>query len=203
MDIGSQDITLNPRNTKYEPDEDSFPIKISQLKSARWTMIAKENGKTQTIQDDWRTACPSGKAEKAWKGKTMFKIRKQFREQESKATRKVRFNAKPKVIEHEVDCIAYSHIKDRSKPAKVYTTDKCPKSSPEDTKEAIKCAESLQAMVKSMLASKGEMPKGQFVCDHDPVGPHDLCCSISVVKSTEMNHLAFRWYRQRLPGTLE
>ena len=121
---------VEPRNTKFEPDKDSFPIDVSHLKSTRWTMIALEGGKVKSIQDDWRSACPSSKAERTWKGKTMFKLRKQYRHKESKAEKRVRFNTKPEVIKHEVDCIAYSHIKDRHSPAKVYTTEKCPKSSP-------------------------------------------------------------------------
>ena len=196
---------VEPRNSKFKPDKNSFPVDISHVKSARWTMIALEGGKVKSIQDDWRAACTSSKAEKTWKGKTMFKIRRQYRDEEGTESKKVRFNTKPEVVKHEVDCIAYSHIKDRHKPAKVYTTEKCPKSSPKDTEEAIKCAESLQAMVKSMLASNGELPKCQFVCDHDPIGPHDLCCSkcrqkhgiespsFSMVPSTPARNFGVKW----------
>ena len=112
-------------------------------------MMALEGGKAKSIQDDWRAACPSSKAEKTWKGKTMFKIRKQYRDKESNGQKKVRFNTKPEVIKHEVDCIAYSHIKDRHKPAKVYTTEKCPKSSPEDAEEV--------NQVCRVVASNGEI----------------------------------------------
>ena len=196
---------VEPRNSKFKPDKDSFPVDVSHLKSTRWTMIDLEGGKVKSIQDDWRTACPSSKAAKTWKGKTLFKIRKQYRDKESKAEKRVRFNTKPEVIKHEVDCIAYSHIKDRHSPARVFTTKKCPKSSPKDTEEAIKCAESLQAMVKSMLASEGEKPKCQLVCDHDPIGPHDLCCSkcrqkhgtespsFSMVPSTPARNFGVKW----------
>ena len=196
---------VEPRESMYKPSSDSSPIDPDHLKSARWTMIAEASGKVETIQDDWRSACPSGTVEKAWKGKTMFKVRKQFREQKVVAKGKVRFSMKPKIIEHEVECIAYSHIKDRNKPAKTYTTEECPRSSSQDSEEAVKCAQSLQAMVKSMLMSEGELPKCQFVCDHDPVGPYDLWCnkcrqkhgmespSFSMVPSTPARNFGVKW----------
>ena len=168
---------VEARSQNFEPTHHESPIDPSCLKSTRWTMVATVIGEYQVKEDNWRPACPSGKAEKPWKGKTMFKVCKHFRGQELKTKSKVKFNMKPQVIRHEVEGIAFSHIiKERKKPSKTYTTEKCPKSSVRDSDEAVKCAQSLQAMVKSMLSPNRELPRCQFVCDHDLVGPRDLCC---------------------------
>ena len=199
---------VEPRNERFGPTSHDCPVGLECLKSARWTMIAREKNKFQTCEDNWRTACPSGKAGKTCKGKTMFKVRKQFCQpthQQCPPVSKVSFNTTPQVYTHEVDCIAYSHEKSRSKPSKTYATSKCPRSDVRDTEEAIKCAQSLQAMLKSMLSSSGEMPKCKFVCDHDPVGPHDLCCTkcrlkhggesprFSMVPSTPAKNYGMEW----------
>ena len=199
---------VEPRGGKFEPTCHDCPIGLECLKSTSWTMVAKEKNEFRTREDNWRTACPSGKAGKMWKGKTMFKVRKQFRppaHQQRSSVPTVRFNNTPQVYTHEVECIAYSHEKSRSKPSKTYTTSKCPRSDVRDTEEAIKCAQSLQAMVKSMLSSSGEMPKCKFACDHDPVGPHDLCCTkcrqkhggesprFSMVPSTPARNYGMKW----------
>ena len=140
-------------------------------------MIEKEKNKFQTREDKWRTAWQSREGmERENRVRSLQAILSACSSRVSSVP-KVRFNDTPQVYTHEVERIAYSHEKSHKKPCKAYTTSKCPRPDFRDTEEAIKGAQSLQAMVKSMLLSSAERPKCQFICDHDPVGPHDLCCT--------------------------
>ena len=86
---------------------------------------------------------------------------------------KVSFGRKVKTRTFQVedDMFRHQHIK-QSKQKLYPTADDCPKPKEADTLEAIRCAKSLSETLQASNLS----PKCDFECDHQPLGPSDLCC---------------------------
>ena len=86
---------------------------------------------------------------------------------------KVSFDRKVKTRTFQVedDMVRHQHIKQTKQ--KLYpTTNDCPKPKEADTLEAVRCAKSLSETLHASDLS----PKCDFECDHQPLGPSDLCC---------------------------
>ena len=86
---------------------------------------------------------------------------------------KVSFDRKVKTRTFQVedDMVRHQHIKQTKQ--KLYpTTNDCPKPKEADTLEAVRCAKSLSETLQASDLS----PKCDFECDHQPLGPSDLCC---------------------------
>ena len=79
--------------------------------------------------------------------------------------------AKTRTFQVEDDMVRHQHIK-QSKEKLYPTTNDCPNPKEADTLEAIRCAKSLSETLQASSLS----PKCDFECDHQPLGPSDLCC---------------------------
>ena len=86
---------------------------------------------------------------------------------------KVSFDTKVKTrtFQVESDMVRHQHIKQTKQKLYPNTYD-CPKPKEADTLEAIRCAKSLSETLQASDLS----PKCDFECDHQPLGPSDLCC---------------------------
>ena len=77
-------------------------------------------------------------------------------------------------------CLKHEHVKQSLSKCYPKAQD-CPKPKEADLVEAIRCAKSLSLM----LENDGPSPKCDFSCDHQPLGPSDLCCKHCRVTSKE------------------
>ena len=166
---------LNGRNTRFDPSNTKCPFPVRMLSDTRRTRYDQEGHDDSCAKDNWRTH-GSDKPTEDWTGKTIFRLKSKHQLAMStslKKSFKVSFDRKVKTRTFQVEGDMFKHQHIKQSKTKVYpTTQDCPKSKESDTIEAILCAKSLHETLE--VESFG--PKCNFECDHQPLGPSDLCC---------------------------
>ena len=128
-------------------------------------VVTDSRGKSRTFKGNWKKH-PNAKQKFDWTGKSIFRVLQEKR---------IRFEFKPEVHTFPVWKDMYRRVVNKSRKRNLFrTTEECPKSRECDTKDAILAVESLRQMLESMDI---EEPACDFLCDHSPEGPDDLCCA--------------------------
>ena len=156
---------LKPRHRSFLPTRKSCPVESSRLEDQFTMVVTDSKGKSRTIKGNWKKH-PNAKQKFDWTGKSIFRVVQEKR---------IRFELEPEVHTFPVWKEMYRHVVNKSKKRNLFrTTEECPKSRECDTKDAILAAESLRQMLVSMDT---EEPACDFLCEHSPEGPDDLCCA--------------------------
>ena len=128
-------------------------------------VVTDSKAKSRTFKGNWKKRS-NAKQKFDWTGKSVFRVLQEKR---------IRFEFKPEAHTFPVWKDMYRRVVNKSRKRHLFrTTEECPKSLECDTKDAILAAESLRQMLESMDT---EEPACDFLCDHSPEGPDDLCCA--------------------------
>ena len=163
------------RDVRFDPYGTKCPFPTRMLSDTRRTRYDQEDYENSCIKDNWRLH-DIDKSTDSWTGKTIFRLKNKHQvamSSQRKKEFKVSFDRKVKTRTFQVedDMVRHQHIKQTKQ--KLYpTTNDCPKPKEADTLEAVRCAKSLSETLQASDLS----PKCDFECDHQPLGPSDLCC---------------------------
>ena len=166
---------INDRDVLFDPYGTKCPFPTRMLSDTRRTRYDQEDYENSCIKDNWRLH-DIDKSTDSWTGKTIFRLKNKHQiamSSQRKKEFKVSFDRKIKTRTFQVedDMVRHQHIKQTKQ--KLYpTTNDCPKPKEADTLEAVRCAKSLSETLQASDLS----PKCDFECDHQPLGPSDLCC---------------------------
>ena len=175
---------INDRDVLFDPCGTKCPFPTRMLSDTRRTRYNQEDYENSCIKDNWRLH-DTDKPINSWTGKTIFRLKNKHQvamSSQRKKSFKVSFDTKVKTRTFQVENDLVRHQQIKQTKQKLYpNTYDCPKPKEADTLEAIRCAKSLSETLRASDLS----PKCDFECDHQPLGPSDLCCRCCCVVPKE------------------